>query len=339
LTPAIHGLNILLAFVNVLDRSRALLLSLEWRETVRLSPGVPLLAVLLPVMAYGQAETEPNNTKAQANPFTLPAATTTGVIVGNSTLATGTGLDYFLVTTAAQAAPGFYRHRLLCTSATAGHTVNIRGLDQVAGVPGTTDSLVQESVATTTPPRFIQWYTSEAPATLYVRVNGAAATTADYRLDYEVQPATVIATNWHFPPGTLTLTTVGQSAPQTDTDFWVYEDSTRAPVATFGNDDELGTASPGSALTRFYPSAVYHLAISDRNLANNLGSPADDDFRTGTVTDFPGVLVNSSAAVGVDLDWLLGPVPITATKTAPFEVVFLTFATDFPVELMDFRIE
>ena len=84
---------------------------------------------------------------------------------------------------------------------------------------------------------------------------------------------------------------------------------------------------------------MYHLAISDFNLANNLGSPPDDDFRTGIVTDFPGVIVNSSAAVGLDLDVLLGPWPVTATKTVPFEVVFVEFAADFPVELIDFRIE
>ena len=306
---------------------------------MRLSHGVSLLVVLVPAMAYGQVETEPNDTKAQANPFTLPVVTTTGVIVGNSTSAAGVGLDYFRVTTAAQASPGYYRHRLVCTSATAGHTLNIRGLDQIAGVPGTTDSLVQASVTTTTPPRFIQWYTSEAPGSLYVRVDGAAATTADYSLDYEVQPATVVDTNWHLPPGTHTITSVGQSTPQTDTDLWVYDDSNRMPVVGFGNDDELGTASPGSALTRPYPSAVYHLAISDRNIANNLGSPTDDDLRTGIVTDFPGVIVNSSEAVSLDLDTMIGPAPVTATKTTPFEVMFLRFATDFPVELMDFRIE
>ena len=35
----------------------------------------------------------------------------------------------------------------------------------------------------------------------------------------------------------------------------------------------------------------------------------------------------------------LGPWPVTATKTVPFEVVFVEFAADFPVELIDFRIE
>jgi hypothetical protein len=306
---------------------------------VRLSPGVSLLVALLPAMAYAQAETEPNDTKLQANSFTLPAASTAGVIVGNSTSAAGTGLDYFRVSTAAQASPGFYRHRLVCTSTTAGHSLEIRGLDQVAGVPGTIDSLVQASVTSTTPPRFIQWYTSQAPGLLYVRVSGAAATTADYSLDYEVQPAAMIDTHWHLPPIQHTITTVGQSTPQTDTDLWLYDDATLTPVVGFGNDDELGTASPGSAFTRTYPSATYHLAISDRNVANDLGSPPDDDFRTGVVTDFPGVIVNSSASVGIDLDVFIGQIPISATKTTPFEIVFLKFATDFPVELMDFRIE
>lgn len=306
---------------------------------MRLSHGVSFLMLLLPAIAHGQVETEPNDTKAQANLLTLPAVTTPGVIVGNSTSAAGAGLDYFRVTTAAQATPGFYRHRLVGTSATAGHTLNIRGLDQVAGVPGATDSLVQASVATTTPPRFIQWYTSEAPGSLYVRVDGTAATSADYSLDYEVAAATVVETNWHLPPGTHTITSVGQSTPQTDTDLWIYDEANRTALVGYGNDDELGTASPGSALTRFYPSATYFLAIADKNVANSLGSPPDDDFRTGIVTDFPGVIVNSSESVGLDLDTLIGPIPFTATKTVPFEVVFLKFATDFPVELIDFRIE
>jgi hypothetical protein len=36
---------------------------------------------------------------------------------------------------------------------------------------------------------------------------------------------------------------------------------------------------------------------------------------------------------------LIGFAPVTATKTVPFEVVFVEFFTDFPVELIDFRIE
>ena len=225
----------------------------------RLSRGVSFLALLLPAVAFAQVETEPNDTKAQANPFTLPAVTTPAVITGNSTSAAGVGLDYFRVTTAAQATPGFYRHRLVCTSATAGHTVHIRGLNQVAGVPGTTDSVVQASVATTTPPRFIQWYTSEAPGSLYVRVNGAAATTADYSLDYEVQPVNEVITNLHLAPFTHTITSVGQSAPQTDRPLDLRQRTTIVDTATTTSS----ATSPGSVLTSRTFRPEFHLAISN----------------------------------------------------------------------------
>jgi hypothetical protein len=43
----------------------------------------------------GLSETEPNDTKAQANVFVLPAVSTPAFITGSSTSAAGTGLDYF----------------------------------------------------------------------------------------------------------------------------------------------------------------------------------------------------------------------------------------------------
>ena len=79
---------------------------------VRLLRGAVFAALaLVPAMAFAQAETEPNDSKATANLFTLPALSTTGVITGNSISATTTGLDYFRVTTSAQATAGFYRLR------------------------------------------------------------------------------------------------------------------------------------------------------------------------------------------------------------------------------------
>lgn len=293
---------------------------------------------LLVIGAQGlqaQAETEPNDTKATANLFTLPAVNTTGVITGNSVLTTGVGLDYFRVTTPVQAAPGFYRHRLIATSAIVGHTVHIRGLNQVAGVPGPTDSTVQASSAATVPPRFIQWYTSQAGGELFVRVNGVAATTADYSLDYEIQAVTEIV-GPGMNEGSRTITTVGQSAPQTDTDLWVY-DSTRTAIAGFGNDDVVG--STGSTLTRTYTPGVFHLALTNFNFANNLGSPPDDAFRTGLVVDFPGILANSSTTVNLDLDSLIDGVPQTALKTGPYDIVFISITVVVPVELIDFKIE
>jgi hypothetical protein len=294
---------------------------------------------LLSGSAIAQSETEPNDSKALANLITLPTLSTPGAITGNSTSAAGAGLDYFRVTTAAQATPGFYRHRLICTSVTPGHTVNIRGLNQVAGVPGSTDTDVQTSLTTTTPPRFIQWYTSEAAGTLFVRVNGVAATTSDYSLDYEVQPVTEVAGPAALAPGSITITTVGQSAPQTDTDLWIY-DSNRTAIPTFGNDDEGAGPTLGSRLTRTYSAGTFYMAISNFNVANNQGSPPDDDFRTGPVTDFPGVIANSSAtAANLDLDSLMGGTPVTAAKAGPFDVVFVSFSVAVPVELMELTIE
>ena len=281
-----------------------------------------VLAVVFRGIAFAQAETEPNDSKATANLFTLPLVNTAGVITGSSMSSAGAGLDYFRVTAPLRAAPGFYRHRLIATSTTVGHTVTIRGLNQVAGVPGTIDSSVQSSSPATTPPRFVQWYASHAGGELYVRVTGGAATTADYSLDYEVQAVTEVAGPGPID-GPVTITTVGQSNPQTDTDLWVY-DSNRAAIVDWGNDDELGTPSFGSRLTRTFTPGGYYLVISDFNLANNLGSPVDDDFRTGVVMDFPGILANSSLTANLDLDSQIDGTPQTALKTGPFEVVFIS---------------
>src|SRR5688500_1403168 len=100
-------------------------------------PITPILAwlALAPAGALaGNNETEPNDTKAQANAFVLPPVSTPALITGNSTSAAGAGLDYFRLATAAQAVADFYRHRLTIQSATVGHTGTLRGLAQADGV-------------------------------------------------------------------------------------------------------------------------------------------------------------------------------------------------------------
>lgn len=308
-----------------------------WPRTL----GVAAMA-LFPAMALAVPETEPNDSKAQANAIALPAVSTLAMITGNSTSATATGLDYFRVTTAAQAAPGFYRHRLIVQSTTPGHTATIRGLTQTAGVPNAgTDATAQTSSAATTPARFVQWYTSEAAADVYVRLAGTGTTTADYSLDYEVAPVTTVAGPASLTAGPITISTIGQTTA--DTDLWVY-DSNRLPIATFGNDDESaaggGTgATSQSILTRTYTIGSYTMAITNFNFANDQGSPVDDDFRTGTVLDFPGALLNSSTGINQDMDSTIGGIPVTATKTGPYDVVFVTFDVPTPVELQGFSIE
>jgi hypothetical protein len=294
------------------------------------------LLALVPASAFAVLETEPNDNKTQANLIALPAVNTPAAITGNSTSAAGVGLDYFRVTTAAQATPGFYRHRLIIQSATVGHTGTIRGLSQTDGVINTTSDIAfLTSTATTTPPRFVQWYTDGGAREIFVRITGVAATTADYTLDYEVQPVTEVAGPLNAPMG-LTITSEGQTT--VDTDLWVY-DAARAAIPDFGNDDTFGGTTLQSTLTRTYMPGPYHLGISSFQMGNNLASPPDDDFRNGNVLDFPGNIANSVTTLNQDVDVLIGTTPVTLLKAGPFDVVFASFTVIVPVELLDFNVE
>jgi hypothetical protein len=312
-----------------------------------MKPFLPvLLAVvplaLAPAVFAGNTETEPNDTKAQANVFALPGASTPAVITGNSTSAAGAGLDYFRLTTAVQATPGFYRHRLIIQSATPGHTGTLRGLAQADGViDPASDVEFQASTATTVPPRFVQWYTSQAAAEIYVRIAGTGATTANYALDYEVTPAAEIALAADLAAGNITISTVGQTTD--DTDLWIY-DANRAAIPDFGNDDEFNGTTLQSTLTRSYSAGLtYYVGISTYNMGNSLASPADDDFRNGNVLDFPGNIANNVTTTNQDVDLVItdagGPHPVSATKVGAFDLVFVSFVVALPVELMDVGVE
>jgi len=308
---------------------------------VKNHPSVVLTCALLalaPAWAFAQTcnEVEPNDTKATATPCVLPATSTPGVITGNSTSAAGTGLDTFLLTTAAQGVPGFYRHRLIIQSTTVGHTGTIRGFSQLNGVINTTSDIAfATSAATTTPPRFVQWYTDGGARQIFVRITGAAATTANYTLDYEVQPVTEVAGPTNAP---MALTITSEAQTTVDTDLWVY-DSARAAITDFGNDDTFNGTTLQSTLTRTYTPGNYHLGISSFQMGNNLASPPDDDFRNGNVLDFPGNIANSVTTANQDVDVLVGGTPVTLLKVGPFDVVFMSFTVVVPVELQDFKIE
>jgi hypothetical protein len=313
---------------------------------VKLStPIMPILAwlALAPgAVLAGNSETEPNDTKAQANAFPLPAVSAPAFITGNSTSAAGAGLDYFRLTTAAQAAPDFYRHRLIIQSAIAGHTGTIRGLAQADGViDPASDIEFAASSAATVPPRFVQWYTSHAPADIYVRIAGTAATSANYTLDYEVQPVTEIEPPFSLAAGNITISTVGQT--DTDTELWVYDEN-RSAIVDSGNDDEFNGTTLQSTLTRTYvPGQAYYLAISSYSTGNNLASPTDDDYRNGNVLDFAGAIANNVTDTNQDVDLvltdILGPHPVSATKAGAYDLVFVRFVVAFPVELMGFAVE
>jgi hypothetical protein len=298
-------------------------------------------------------ETEPNDTKATAN---IVAGITAGdSIVGNSTSSSGVGIDYFDVRVAT-APLGIYRHRLVITTqGTAGHTGSIRGLTQVAappdtlpgipwdgviGAPGTTESALQTSV--TTPARFNQWYGFGKGERFHYRVNGGTATTADYVATMETVPVT--PTNLGvFASGLITISTFGQGH-STDTDFWVYDENLN-PIPGYGNDDEspLG-GSPGTGATlqgwlaRSYGVGTYYLALSNFNVATNQPSPSDDDFRTGSLMEFPGVAVNTSSTVNLNLSFTIADsagnvVSVADGKLGAFDINWYVFTVPEPGSL------
>ena len=313
------------------------------RPSTSLTPILAWLALAPAAVLAGNNETEPNDTKAQANAFVLPAVSTPGLITGNSTSSTGAGLDYFRLTSSAQPVTDFYLHRLIIQSATAGHTGTLRGLSQLDGVidPASDIEFAASSTATV-PPRFVQWYTSQAPAEIFVRITGTGATSANYVLDYEVQPVTEIEPPFSLAGGNITISTVGQT--DTDTELWVYDEN-RAAIVDSGNDDEFNGTTLQSTLTRSYPAdgSNYYAAVSSFNTGNSFASPADDDYRNGNVLDFPGAIANNVTDTNQDVDLVFtdsgGPHPVSAVKAGPYDVVFVRFFVALPVELMGFGVE
>ncbi|NUL82912.1 MAG: PEP-CTERM sorting domain-containing protein [Armatimonadetes bacterium] len=284
-------------------------------------------AVLVVTGANAQTfvESEPNDSKAAANNVLMGTGNFTA-IQGNSTSSTGAGLDYFRVQTTGDAL-GIYRHRLvLTTQGTAGHTATIRGLSQTGaafgpwdgstvGTPTATEVAAQTGSTATTPPRFVQWYGFGKREQIDYRVTGTSSTSADYIASYERMTITPRDIG-DYEMGTITINFVGQTT--LDTDIWVY-DANLNPIRGYGSDDEsihnggAGTTLQ-SRLRRDYGLGRYYIAVGRFNLALDQGSPCDDDFRTGSMLEYPNAVLSSSSA--------------TTTTLASFQMIDANGTTD-----------
>lgn len=293
-------------------------------------------------------ETEPNSTKSEAtfvtlNGFASPGVNQcTGLSTGAVTTAGSTdpaSVDTWRIRT--QPAPaGIYRHVLaLSTSGASGHVLTLRGLSQTAGVVGTMDAFVQSSTTGTTPPRAVAWYGFGKQEEVFCRVQGAAVTTAPYICSLTSTPVTPTSTTALLVGGAgqIEIRVAQVGAFLIDSDIWLYDaDLTAIPGA--GNDDEFGTPNITSRLVRPLAPGTYTLAVGRFNLANNLPSPSDDDFRSGVVLDFPNALAdsqvnptgpNSTGVVNVILsDGVNTPVviPLTFAPGTIGDVQFLRFS-------------
>ncbi|CAN5819197.1 hypothetical protein BH11PLA1_BH11PLA1_23060 [soil metagenome] len=286
-------------------------------------------------------EVEPNETKANATPVVLALGDTIcGTTTGTSTTAgIATSVDTYRI----QAPPfdGIKLNRLRVVGATPGYTFTLRGLTQATGAVGSpgviapaSDATFVTAQTTSTPTRYLQWYTlgtvdTSTDRAVYVRVAGATTTTAQYSLNMINQDTVVpVDASRTVRPGSISISTVGQTgATQSDTDLWVYDSSFNAiPLA--GNDDsKVNTASAGSDLTRTYTAGTYYIAVGLYNTGNNQASPADEDFQLGNVMDFPGVIASSSTTsaptnVSIKITDSDGDVPVALSTSGIFTVAF-----------------
>ncbi|TWT44260.1 Proprotein convertase P-domain protein [Phycisphaerae bacterium RAS1] len=263
-------------------------------------------------------EVEPNDDKPTATPITGPVAGDTIIGTSDSPAAP----DYFRLALPA-ATPALYRHRLALTVGASSHTVSLRGLTQSNGVIGAAEAEVQASTGLSSPPHMVQWYGFGRGEQLYCRVTGSSAQSPGYVLLMATEVITPIDIG-DFMEGSIELTTAGQGH-STDTDLWVY-DANFAAVDGFGNDDALGEPHTQSRLSRFFSPGVYYIAVTQRNFANHLASPVDDDLRSGAVLDFPDAAASSSNSADRILTFAVtdsrGTARIACAKESAYEVVW-----------------
>ncbi|MBL9001954.1 MAG: hypothetical protein JNK25_12545 [Phycisphaerae bacterium] len=298
-----------------------------------LRPVLAICAMLcLRALAVDTPEVEPNDGKAGATTVNNGGLglVSGDTISGSTTGASGGGggsSDYFIITTA-PTTNGFYRHELALTSPTPGHTVTIRGLSQTNGVINAgTDVTLQTGVlgypGQSPDARTVVWFGFGKGERVYVRVTGTKSTTASYSLTLTTSPVPPLPLPGAIIEGSLTVER--DPVNMTDTDFWMYN-GFFAAIPGYGNDNP-------NRLTRPYTPGTYYIGLSNNNTANNLASPGDDLNRSGNVTDFADVLVNSSATTGLDLGMTInggaGLVNAASTKTRPFDVTLYCF-TVFP---------
>jgi hypothetical protein len=312
---------------------------------------IALTGTIAPAAVF--PEVEPNDAKFAANPVGPMVATDsiTGLSTGTSTTVPGlSSADNFLINFPA-AIPGIYQNRLVLTSNTPGHTGTIRGLTQAAAPPDTlagipwdgvvgsanagTDSTIQTSSTLTTPPRYNQFYTFGQPTQMYYRVTGTTSTTTDYTSTLETQRITPpnIGT---YVPGLITMNWTGQGHT-TDTDMWVYDGNFNA-IAGYGDDDSsaalsgapIATTSLQSWLARDYTPGTYYIAVSNFSTANNQPAASDDNFRTGTLMDFAGVIANSSTTINLNMTFTItdsagNTLQVQNTKLSQYDINFFEF--------------
>lgn len=284
-------------------------------------------------------ETEPNDSKATANAFTLaPGDKITGTTTGSSTTTPGiTSADYFRLSFGATT-PGVYFNQLSINPVASGAFIGtILGYFQNgAGPVGVIDTASEapaqvSAIAETTNDRINRFYSFGNAYSINYKITGSSTTTGNYTATYTRTAVTPINL------GTLTGNNIRISTfgGFTDTDLALY-DSNYNVITTNDDDPTYSNASGTSLIVQTLAAGTYTLAISNYNLATDQASPPSDAFRGGIVVDGPGFVLNSSSTQSISAplnitDELGGTLSTTWSRNQKYGVGFYTFTVANPV--------
>ena len=280
-----------------------------------------------PILTYN--ELEPNNTYPSAT--RAYGMTYRDRITGNSQgIAAGNGpdsSDLFRVSSAALPA-GIYRHRLqLVAGGPDLFSTALLGRTQVGRVPGPFGSAVLQQL---TPPisglHYNQFYDFGGSGEIAYTLSGTATTTADYLVTVKTEPVSPVPIG-EYRSGIVTISTAGQGHT-TDTEIILYNGEF-FPVAGGRNDDAGGTSGNRSTISPLLGPGTYFLAISDTNTADDQPNLLGDFAPARPVTDYRGVLVNSSTSSNLPLNYSISSDSVSnqirAVKPERYGIYFAVF--------------
>jgi len=284
-------------------------------------------------------DTEPNDARLtpQTVSFTEGFEAVCGTTTGNVAGSGATSPDFYRIQTA-QSAPGtITRHRVRLVGDST-HGLTMRGTNSVGGVldPNSDANLVA-AVASTNPPRMLQWYTlgTEANPFIDVRVTGTGSSPNQYQVIYDGPSAVTIDELSGGPLNAGSITITWQGVTTVDTDMCVL-DSNLNPIPNFSNDDTAGAPVIRQAnLTRTFAAGTYYIAVSNFDLMTNQSASTDEGSpNRGFGMASAGVIANGSTnplptGTAQDLSFLVvdsaGNRFVPLSKTSSFEVKFVKF--------------
>jgi hypothetical protein len=294
--------------------------------------------------ALGQVanhELESNETKATA---TLAASGgagmnvgdyMTGLCTGSSTTPGDASKDVFLVRTA-PLNPGLYRHRLLVSSATTGHSARMMGLSPDGSPSETAATVASQSgsgpFGSVSPAHTLQWYSFGGTSQLYVEVRGTSTPPSQpYTVTYTEALSVTPTTIGPFTPGPISLTTdlVTRAG---DTKLVVY-DSQFDLVRQM--DGVPGGSAGASTLAHSFTSGEYYVGVAIVNLATHAPKEAGDPASAYDLNQFPGVVTSSHPfASNLNISFNVtdsnGTTLVPAMRTQGFEIVWFKMVVGTP---------